>query len=441
MKYPHLILSLIAIYLTGCAAKAPLATSRPDSAWKTSVDKSVVFNQNHTGFALFDPEKQQMVSQYNAERYFVPASNTKLFTFFAGLSMLGDSLPALRYVTRGDSLIFWGTGDPSFLNPELPASKVADFLRAWPGKLFFSADNYTGKRFGLGWSWDDYGSYYQSEITPFPIHGNVIRFKINKKQDLFSVQPAFFRGKIEMVGDTAAETQIVRKEYENVFRCQNCGTSDFTDDIPYVTSPELTVQLLTGLLNKEVSLLRLPLNRTAKTIYSIRADEVYKKMLQESDNMMAEQIMILCAAQLDSLPLQTETSIEHVKKTFLSDLPDAPEWVDGSGLSRHNLFTPRSMVKLLQKISAKVPQQRLFDLLAIGGKTGTLKNQYKGSEPFVFGKTGTLGGAYNLSGYLKTKKGKVLLFSFMNNNFTLKTQDIRREVERILTEIRDNYGE
>ena len=99
------------------------------------------------------------------------------------------------------------------------------------------------------------------------------------------------------------------------------------------------------------------------------------------------------------------------------------------------------MVKLLQKISAKVPQQRLFDLLAIGGKTGTLKNQYKGSEPFVFGKTGTLGGAYNLSGYLKTKKGKVLLFSFMNNNFTLKTQDIRREVERILTEIRDNYGE
>ena len=441
MNYLRVLFCLTAVYLTGCAAKPPVTFSKSDSAWKKSVEQSPIFAQNHTGFALFDLQKQQMVAQHNAERYFVPASNTKLFTFFAGLSMLGDSLPALRYVTRGDSLIFWGTGDPSFLNPELPASGVLDFLKNWPGKLFFSASNHAGKRFGLGWSWDDFGDYYQSEMSPFPIHGNVIRFKINNQQNLFSVQPAFFRGKIEMADGPApkTETKLVRKEFENVFKCQNCGASDYSDDVPYVTSPELTTQLLSALVGKEVGLLDLPLARTARTLFSVRADEVYQKMLQESDNMMAEQIMLMCAAQLDSLPLQTETGIEHVQKTFLNDLPDAPEWVDGSGLSRHNLFTPRSIVKLLQKIHEKVPQERLFGLLAIGGKAGTLKNQYKAAEPFVFAKTGTLGGCYNLSGYLRTKSGKILVFSFMNNNFVRKTVDIRREVEQILTNIRDTY--
>ncbi len=97
-------------------------------------------------------------------------------------------------------------------------------------------------------------------------------------------------------------------------------------------------------------------------------------MLQVSDNMFAEQIMLMCASQLDvnNAGAEIKQSIEYVKKQFLADLPDEPIWEDGSGLSRYNLFTPRSVVKVLQKIYDKVPsQERLFGLMSIGGKAGT----------------------------------------------------------------------
>jgi len=45
--------------------------------------------------------------------------------------------------------------------------------------------------------------------------------------------------------------------------------------------------------------------------------------------------------------LSTEWTIDSLLKTDLKDLPQKPRWVDGSGLSRYNLFTPQSFVWLL----------------------------------------------------------------------------------------------
>jgi len=139
------------------------------------------------------------------------------------------------------------------------------------------------------------------------------------------------------------------------------------------------------------------------------------------------------------LPLNTTEAIEHAQRSILADLPDRPLWRDGSGLSRYNLFTPRTMVALLGKIAKEIPQDRLFNILPAGGKSGTLRTMFKGQEAFVHAKTGSLTNVYCLSGYLVTKKGRVLYFSFMNNNFIKPTSEIRTEVARILTGIRDRY--
>ena len=427
--------------LTSCATSQTKSTAKvnnapPATKWGELVSNSAVFRQNHTGFALYDLEKQETVAEYQADRYFTPASNTKLFTLYAGLCMLGDSIPALRYTTKGDSLIFWGTGDPSLLHPDMPASNVFAFLKNWRGHLFYYPHNYTGKRFGAGWSWADYADYYQAEISPLPLYGNVVRFTNN------TVSPRTFKDSLRTAA-WSEKFKLARDEFANNFYSMGWPTKSFTEDLPFRVANSTMAYLLSDTLKKEVRLFpKTALGSQFKTLYSLPIDTLYRRMLQVSDNMFAEQILLLCASQIDpnNEGIDATKAIEHVKKQFLADLPDEPIWEDGSGLSRYNLFTPRSVVKLLQKIHAKVPQQeRLFGLMAIGGKAGTIRNQYKSKTPFVFAKTGSLANTYCLSGYLRTKSGKTLIFSLMNGAYIKKTAEIRAEVEKILTEIHEKY--
>jgi D-alanyl-D-alanine carboxypeptidase/D-alanyl-D-alanine-endopeptidase (penicillin-binding protein 4) len=46
---------------------------------------------------------------------------------------------------------------------------------------------------------------------------------------------------------------------------------------------------------------------------------------------------------------------------------------------------------------------------------------------------------YCLSGILITRKGKVLLFSWMNNQFPDNSSDVRKAMEIFLNHIREHY--
>jgi serine-type D-Ala-D-Ala carboxypeptidase/endopeptidase (penicillin-binding protein 4) len=398
--------------------------------------ESPTFAQNHTGFALYDISTKKMLVEHNANRYFTPASNTKLFTYFASLKTLKDSIPALHYQISGDSLIVWGTGDPSFVHPDLPPSNVVHFLKNRPEKIYFSNDNFTGSFYGMGWSWDDYNDYYAAEISGFPIHGNIVRFTGNKENTL-NIQPRFFAEKTYNWAKSN-DFYIQRDLSTNLFSYPAGKEikANYEQDIPFKTGVETIVALLSDTLKKEVTLVNKTLDKNAKTLYSLPADTLYKRMLHVSDNMIAEQLMVLNANVL-AQELSVATGIEKAKTLYLADLPDAPQWVDGSGLSRHNLFTPRSIVSLLEKIYEIVPQEKLFKILPAAGQSGTIKSLVKTDVPYIFAKSGSLSNNYCLSGYLVTKKGKVLIFSIMNNNFTKKTAEIRKEVGNVLAEIHE----
>ncbi len=138
--------------------------------------------------------------------------------------------------------------------------------------------------------------------------------------------------------------------------------------------------------------------------------------------------------------LSFETARNFVLGEQLAGLPQRPRWVDGSGLSRYNLFTPESLVFLLRKLHREFPESRLFPLLAQGGRDGTLKDLYSSEEsPYIFGKTGSLSNNHNLSGYLRTRSGKTVIFSFMNNHYTDPTSSVKSRMQRILDWVRDNY--
>lgn len=415
------------LFLTSCATYRPI---------QRQLRQNPQLTDHFTGFALYDWEQQKMVVQHNADHYFTPASNTKLFSFYAGLVTLGDSIPALRYVKRADSLIFWGTGDPSLLNPNLPDTAVLRFLRNRPEKLVFSTANYSGLRFGPGWAWDDYNDDYSTELAPLPLYGNFVRFTSPDRVARLVAEPRFFQDSVTNLSLRKFSRTVLRQESNNRFDRPDVARP-FRQDIPFRWSPELAARLLADTLRRPVSVASVRFDRSAKTLYSQPADSLYKRMLQVSDNTLAEQLMLLCSSVQDTL--NSSVGIQTVLQKHLADLPDKPNWVDGSGLSRYNLFTPRSILVLLQKIYKTVPQERLFKLLAVGGSSGTIQRVYKTDRPFVYAKSGSMTGVYNLSGYLITRKGKLLLFSMTNNNFAGSVADMRNRTATFLTEIHQRY--
>jgi D-alanyl-D-alanine carboxypeptidase/D-alanyl-D-alanine-endopeptidase (penicillin-binding protein 4) len=394
--------------------------------------------QDHVGFALFDPSKNKTVYEHNSSKYFTPASNTKIFTFFASLKIIGDSVPALRYVEHGDSLIFWGTGDPSFLYHNVfDNGRVYNFLKGQKKRLYYSAANFNTTSFGPGWAWDDYNDYYSAERSALPIYGNVFTIKLDGEHPI--ITPPYFRQFYSKAG-TAERNQFVREFASNHFRFYPGKRKSSTTswDIPIRMEKDLERTLLIDTLKNNVGVVIKNIDRNAKTFYSIPTDSVYSEMMQESDNFIAEQLLLMCSGIISDT-LQPEIAIRYVKKNFLNDLKDEPSWVDGSGLSRYNLFTPRSIVQLWSKIYEIVPEDRLFALLAVGGKNGTVKNWYKADKPYIFGKTGSLSNNHCLSGFLRAKSGKLLIFSFMNNNFVSSTSKIRSNMQDILKNIYEHY--
>ncbi|WP_157433328.1 D-alanyl-D-alanine carboxypeptidase [Adhaeribacter aquaticus] len=394
--------------------------------------------QRFIGFALYDQQLDSMVVAHNADKYFVPASNTKLFTFYASLKMLGDSIPALKYFVTGDSLLFWGTGDPSFLHMDLKNVTAYEFLKNRKEKLYYITAPFASTAFAPNWSWDDYNYYYQPERSIFPIYGNVVKF--TNKAKPYSITPTTFKSNVSVVaGQQTSQTAILRDWRTNNFTYfPKSAAPDFSMEVPFITSAELTVKLLADTLKRPVKLVKRTVPKGGKVLLGLPADSVYKRMLQVSDNLFAEQLMVLSSGT-KSDTLSVEKGIQFALKTYLADLPDAPVWVDGSGLSTINLCTPRTIIALLQKLQNERSHNRLLPLLATGGRPGTFRNIYKAPVPFVFGKSGTLAHVHNHSGYLLTKSGKTLLFSFMNNNYKVASSVIRDEMERIITEIHEKY--
>ncbi len=367
--------------------------------------------KHHAGFVLYNPQKDRIIFSYQGDRYFTPASNTKVLTFYTALNVLSDSIPALLYEIRDDSLIFCGTGDPSFLNPGTCHSPaIIDFLRNFQGQLYLADNPLYAPPLGPGWAWSDYRYSYSAERSSFPVYGNyftVLRSQTGKT----TVTPGFFK-KYFWQADSTDRTMLLREWQSNRLEYAPARNLMRPEEwqVPFKTSLTLAAELLQDTLKKRVEPLPgLTVNRqNARIVYSVRTDSLCKTMMQESDNFISEQLLLMCAWVLTD-SLKPEAAIRFMLATRLNDLPDRPVWVDGSGLSRYNRTTPRN-------------------------------NWYQASDnqkPYIFAKTGTLSNNHCLSGFLITRKNRVLIFSFMNSNYVQPVNGLRREMEIILKTIHD----
>jgi D-alanyl-D-alanine carboxypeptidase/D-alanyl-D-alanine-endopeptidase (penicillin-binding protein 4) len=202
MKVPAII-SVLVWLVAGCS---PVSKQQLTKTFRTTEQKF----QHHAGFVLYDPAGRKTLFTYNGDRYFTPGSNTKIFTMYAALMLLGDSVPGLHYLERGDSVIISGTGDPSFLYPHTFSNSVVyDFLKNTHHDIYYAENNFNTTPLGPGWAWSDYLYSYSVERSAFPIYGNFFTVSRNAQQKL-NVSPSYFK-KYFWLADSTQRSEILRE--------------------------------------------------------------------------------------------------------------------------------------------------------------------------------------------------------------------------------------
>jgi D-alanyl-D-alanine carboxypeptidase/D-alanyl-D-alanine-endopeptidase (penicillin-binding protein 4) len=396
----------------------------------------------HIGIHVFDPASNASLFSYQSNKYFVPASNTKIVTCFAALKYLGDSVAAAQVISTDSGMHVYAGGDPTFLQPEYATHPLLNVLKNTK-HIFLHTPSFTAKPFGQGWSWDDYDASYMPSRSAFPIYGNVVRFE--KKSGQLTVTPSFFKDSTKGINATISKGfGVTRQMASNQFLVQPTAGNNILEEIPYRTSNWTTNQLtlestlLAEALGGGIKVTAVdPASdknnvANATTIYSRPLDSMLTPLMHRSDNFYAEQALLMVGNKLHQ-SFDDKKTIAYLLANDLADLPQKPSWVDGSGLSRYNLFSPQDFTTILDKMYKAYSFERLQNIFPTGGEAGgTLSSNYKNLNGKIFAKTGTLSGQVALSGYLITKKGKTLIFSVLVNNHTTTASNVRKAVEQFI---------
>lgn len=392
-----------------------------------------IFAPAHVGIAVYDPATNKFLVSYQSNKYFVPASNTKIFTCYAAMKNLGDSLTALQFTVEDSSYTARFTGDPTLLHNDYTNHPVVNFFKQHKDVTVVRS-NWQDTRYGNGWAWNDYNDDYMAERSAAPIYGNVINFKKKDKQIITT--PKLFKDSLEILGNLQnGNVEIERNYTSNLFQLKNSSTKFTSVDVPFITSESLTVAMLEDSLQKTIFYTDAEAihKNSWQKIKSQPTDSMLKPMMHRSDNFYAEQTLLMVSNEKLG-EMNARKMIDTLLKTDLAGIPQKPRWVDGSGLSRYNLFTPEDFVWVLNKMKNEFSWQRITTIFATGN-TGTLKNYYTNYAGRIYAKTGTLNGMVALSGFIKTKNGKDLIFSVLVNHHQTTATNIRKAVESFLVEI------
>ncbi len=443
---------VLLLVFSSCSFQQQIAKSA-----KAEVINNTALQTAHVGISIYDPAANKYLYNYQGDKYFVPASNTKIPTCYAAMKYLGDSLVGLRYLINNRNnqkvIQFEPTGDPTFLHPDYLNQNVADFFKKDTSTFFILGEKgfWKDKAWGSGWAWNDYQESYMAERSGFPIYGNIIR--ISSDSGRLTIKPSTIEmrfGGHSVTGVPPFEIfknhSFRRSQNENILlwdlpEITNKNSIKYYKEIPLITSLSNSIKLLNdtipGLKMREAAGPVYSKVIFPYKIHSQPTDSLLKPMMHRSDNFFAEQSLLMVSNETLGY-MNDEKIIDTILKTDFKDLPQKPRWADGSGLSRYNLFTPQDFVAILNKMKNEFGMERLKVIFPTGGE-GTISNYYKADSGYIYAKTGTLSGVVAFSGYLYTKKGKLLIFSTLVNNHQASATEIRKAIEKFIQGIRNKY--
>jgi len=425
------------------------------------------------GLLVVDAESGEALYEQNADKFFVPASNMKLFSTALALAKLG---PDFRFrttletrgaissegVLSGDVALV-GRGDPNLSNrrfpyqlkeefdgaPEKVLAELADALVA-KGVLEISGDvigddsYFPRERYPNGWEIDDmvweYGAAVSSivvedntvtlTLTPGELAGSPVRAVVSPATPDFAVQNDVVTSAAEVKSDLT-----LRRE-------PGASLVVVKGTLPAKNAPrKLVLAIEEPAQHAAVTLKRLLEERGVKVGGAARArheqaevpgdptvlaehvsvplEDSVKLVNKISQNLHTEMLLRTVARQ--SGVWTTPDDLMRTPADFYAAAGIGPGDViqtDASGLSRHDLVTPRAIVTLLgfaQKQTWFVPY---YESLPVAGVDGTLEDRMKNTPAAgrVHAKTGSVEHVRTLSGFAETLSGRRLIFSFLSNN-------------------------
>lgn len=427
------------------------------------------------GVEVVSLDRGETVYGRNAHKLQVPASNMKLLTAAAALMRLGPDyrfstvLSADGPVRDGrleGNLIVAGSGDPSsssrippgdpFHPFRLWAAKLREMgIRAIGGDIVAGGGPLPAPAHGSGWAWDDLKMGYAAGVSALQFNENMVAIRVSPGPavgappsvavDPYLGYPAVFT---EMV--TASRSARPRMEIAD-----GDGGDAITvrGTIPLGGAPlERTASVKRPVLYY-LSALRHALGREGIDVSScaVREGGVPSRPLWTHQSPPLSELLAPILKQSLNLPSETllralgmefggEASaargIEIVEDTLeAAGIPKKDyACADGSGLSRMNLASPRTLVRILG-LMRRHPRFRIFyDALSVAGVDGTLETRLRGTAAAgnVRAKTGTLSGVSALSGYVRSADGELFAFSMIAGNFLAPVRTAEEVQDRAL---------
>jgi D-alanyl-D-alanine carboxypeptidase/D-alanyl-D-alanine-endopeptidase (penicillin-binding protein 4) len=431
-------LACISILFSSCSLEKQISKAAALSLVDSSLQNA------HVGISIYEPATGKYWYNYNSEKYFVPASNTKIPTCYAAMKYLGDSLVAGRVDLYNEkTAILYPSADPTFLHPDFKQQNLFRELQKY-NRVDIDFSGFDADPLGSGWSWNDYNEDYMAERSAFPVFGNLVRFDFRNERpssvppvDIIPNEPGDSRWVKDSVIKAYKEKRLrVQRDLNaNKFSIIPTNGSYVPEDIPFRADNDFVAAALGDTLkagHNVVARFGNPLHYRYRgaVIHSQPTDSLLKIMMHRSDNFFAEQSLLMVSNERLGI-MNDDKIIDSLLATDLKDLPQPPRWADGSGLSRYNLFSPKDFVYILNKMKDEFGMDRLKVILPTGGR-GTLSSYYLSNKDRIYAKTGTLSGVVALSGFFYTSNNKLLIFSVLVNNHHGSATAIRRTVEKFL---------
>lgn len=425
------------------------------------------FSQARWGITVNKLNNQTLYSR-DSDKFFIPASNLKLLTTAAALQQLGSNfrIRTSIYGTDNGLLRLVGRGDPSFTDVQLIALARQLKLTGVRQLNYLAAENRdrSDDIINPEWEWGDIQADYGAPIGSLIINQNAVTLQLLPQQigqplRLVWSDPITALQWQEI--DNKSVTAKAGEPTEIELNRDLSGVLHFTGRLSINSPPEsvslavidpavnfmqhLRRALLTEGIKDNRSRVRLNLVEVQKQlanapeIAAINSPPLSQLLVEanlNSNNLYAEALLRTLGSKVNASASNSQKGLIAVKQalTILGVDPSSYVVADGSGLSRHNLVSPKAIAQTLTAMASPQYAAIYRASLPVAGVSGTMTNRLKNTpaQGVVSAKTGTMSGAVALSGYINAPNYEPLVFSIIVNQSDQSAATIRQTIDEVV---------